>query len=185
MNSENTVGFTATTPQNLIIDSGALYKNYGTETEALVSATSGGNTFTVKQNTRQVKVDGIKGSAKGLEFVTDTQITLATNLLEVTSNILQLVLHGEVDDTTDPDYDVITGKTTITDGDYLTNIALVGKISGKNKPCIIILKNTLNTDGLSWATKDDTDNVLKCTFTAYIDPLTPNELPYEIRFPKA
>lgn len=185
MNSTNTVGFTSTTPQNLIIDSGALYKNWGETDEALISATSGGNTFTVKANTRQVKVDGIKGSAKGLEFVTDTQITLGTNLLEVTSDILKTVLNGEVDIATDPDYDIITGKTTIVDTDYLKNVALVGKISGKTKPVIIILENAMNTDGLKWVTKDDTDNVLQCTFTAYIDPTTPNVLPYKIQFPKA
>lgn len=185
MNGTATTGFTANTPKNLIIDAGALYKNYGTETEALIGATSGGNTFTVKANTRQTKVDGIKGSAKGLQFVTDTEITLATNLLEVTTDILTMVLSGAADKITDPDYDVITGKTTIADTDYLENIALVGKINGKQKPIIIILKNALNTDGLKWATKDDNDNVLAVTFTAFIDPLTPNVLPYEIRFPKA
>lgn len=185
MNSENTVGFTSATPQNLIIDSGALYKNWGETDEALIGATSGGNTFTVKQNTRQVKVDGIKGSAKDLNFPTDTEVTLGTNILEVTSDILKIVLNGAVDNATDPDYDIITGKTTIATTDYLKNIALVGKISGKNKPCVIILYNALNTDGLKWVTKDDTDNVLQCTFTAFIDPTTPNVLPYKIQFPKA
>lgn len=185
MNGTAVTGFTTNTPKNLIIDSGALYKNYGTESEALIGATSGGNTFTVKANTRQVKVDGIKGSAKGLQFVTDTEITLATNLLEVTTDILTMVLSGTADKTSDPDYDIIKGKTTIADSDYLENIALVGNVSGKAKPVVIILENALNTDGLKWATKDDTDNVLAVTFTAFIDPATPNVLPYEIRFPKA
>lgn len=184
MNSTNTIGFTANTPQNLIIDAGALYKNYGLPSETPLGATSGGNTFTVKANTRQVKVDGIKGSAKGLEFVTDTAISFATNILEITSNTLGTLLRGDVDTTSDANYDIITGRSTIDDGDYLENIALVGKISGKDKPVIIILKNALSTDGLKWTTKDDTDNVVQCTFTAYLDPLHPNDLPYEIRYPK-
>lgn len=184
MNSTKTVGFTPNTPNNLLIDAGALYKNYGTDSEALISATAGGNTFTVKSNTRQVKVDGAKGSVKYLEFMTDTEVTLSTNLLEVTTEILTLLLRGKADTTSDSSYDIITGKTYIDESDYLENLALVGKISGSNLPVIVILKNAANTDGLKWNTKDDNDNVLAATFTAYIDPYAPDELPFEIRFPK-
>lgn len=185
MNSTKTTGFTPNTPKNLIIDAGALYKNYGTDSEELIGATAGGNTFTVKANTRQVKVDGVKGDCKGLEFIIDTKVTLATNLLEVSTDILTLLLHGNADKTSDGSYDIITGKTYLDDSDYLTNIALIGRISGSALPIIIILKNASNTDGLKWQTKDDADNVLACTFTAYIDPYAPDELPYEIRFPKS
>lgn len=185
MNSMNTVGFTPNTPDNLIVDAGALYVNYGLPTERLLGATSGGNTFTVKANPRQVKVDGIKGNAKGLEFVTDTLVTLLTNLLEISSDSLGTLLRGDVDKDSDSNYDIVTGRTTISDSDYLKNIALVGKISGSNKPCIIILYNALSTDGLKWVTKDDTDNVIQCTFTAYIDPNTPDVLPFKIKYPKS
>lgn len=61
INSENTIGYTSQTPDHLLIDAGAVYKNYGLATEALISATSGGNEFEAKPETRQVKVDGLKG----------------------------------------------------------------------------------------------------------------------------
>ncbi|ERI90993.1 hypothetical protein HMPREF1982_03555 [Clostridiales bacterium oral taxon 876 str. F0540] len=184
-NSTNTVGYTASTPNHLIIDSGALYKNYGiVGKEALIGATSGGNELNITVKTRDVKCDGVKGNVKGLRMITDTEVTLKTNMLEVTTDILKMALLGQVDSTTNADYDLITGKTYIADTDYLDNIALVGKLSGSQKPVIIILKNVLNTDGLKFKTEDDKDNVLPVTFTAFIDPLTPNVLPYEIRFPK-
>jgi len=182
--SVNTVGYSANTPKNLLIDSGALYKNYDViGKEALIGATSGGNEFTVNVKTRDVKVDGVKGLQKGLRFITDVEINLKTNMLEVTTDILTMALLGTAD-TNGLEYDVITGKTTIEDADYIENVALVGRISGSLLPVIVILKNVLNTDGLKFKTQDDKDNVLPITFTAFSDPTTPTALPYEIRYPK-
>lgn len=184
MNSIDTNSFTSNTVKNLAIDAGCLYINYGDASEKKLGATSSGSTFTVKATSRQAKVDGVKGSAKGLEFVTNTDVTLATNILEMSSSTLATLIRGDVDTVSDPDYDIITGRTSVKDSDYLINIALVGKISGSVKPCIIIIKNAMSTDGLKYALKDDTDNVVQATFTGYIDPATPDVLPYEIRYPK-
>lgn len=183
-NSTNTVGYTANTPNNLLIDSGALYKNYGTATEALIGATSGGNEFDITVKTRDVKCDGVKGNVKGLKQITDVEVNLKTNMLEITEDILKTALFGVIDTATNPDYDIITGKTYIASTDYLDNVALVGKLSGNQKPVVIILKNALATDGLKFKTEDDKDNVLPITFTGHIDPLTPTVLPYEIHYPK-
>lgn len=184
MNSTNTVGYTSATPNNLLIDSGALYKNYGLSNEALIGATSGGNEFDITVKTRDVKCDGVKGNVKGLKQITDVEVNLKTNMLEITEDILKMALFATVDTTSDTDYDIVTGKTYIADDDYLENIALVGKLSGSQKPVVIILKNALATDGLKFKTEDDKDNVLPVTFTGHIDPLTPTILPYEIRYPK-
>jgi len=185
-NSTVTTGYSALTPLNLLIDSGAIYASYGvTGKEKLISATSGGNKFNVKIDFRDVKCDGVKASAKGLKFITKVEVTLETNLLEVTTSTLAMMLLGDVDSTTDPAYDIITGKTYIADTDYLENVALVGTISGSLKPVIVIIKNALSTEGLSFECKDDDDNVLPITFTGHIDPSTPNVLPYEVRYPQA
>ena len=53
--SLNTIGYSATTPQNLMIDAGAIYKNYGLVGEVLLGATSGGNEFVVAIKTRDCK----------------------------------------------------------------------------------------------------------------------------------
>ena len=52
MNSTNTVSYTPQTSNNLIIDAGAIYKNYGLPTEAPISATSGGNELDIVVKTR-------------------------------------------------------------------------------------------------------------------------------------
>lgn len=184
MNSTNTIGFTPATPDHLMIDAGAVYKNYGLPNEALIGATSGGNEFDVKPKTRDVKCDGIKGTAKGLTRLTNIEVTLKANFLEVTSDILIMALMADVDTTSNSDYDIITGKTEIALSDYIDNIALVGRLSGSHLPVIIILKNALSSDGIKFSNKDSSDNVLPVTFTASIDPENPTVSPYEIRYPK-
>jgi hypothetical protein len=183
-NSTNTIGFTTNTPNNLMIDAGAVYKNYGESTEALIGATSGGNEFAVAIKTRDVKVDGFKGTVKGLTRIISTDVTLKVNMLELTTNILQMALMANVDTTTNSGFDTITGKTEIALSDYIDNIAIVGRLSGSLQPVIIILKNALSSDGIKFSNKDAVDNILPVTFTASIDPSTPTVSPYEIRYPQ-
>jgi len=184
MNSTNTIGITAATLQHLLIDAGAVYLNYGLAAEALIGATSGGNEFDISPKTRDVKCDGIKGTAKGLTMLTSTAVTLKVNMLEVTATTLEIALTAVVDSTSNPDYDIITGKTTIDLTDYIDNIALVSKISGSGLPIVIILKNAISTTGIKFANKDASDNILPITFTANIDTEQPTLSVYEIRYPK-
>jgi len=184
MNSTNTIGFTAATPDHLLIDAGAVYKNYGLANEALIGATSGGNEFAIANKTRDIKVDGLKGSVKGLTRIVSIDVTLKVNMLELTTDILKMSLMANVD-STGADYDVITGKSEIALTDYIDNIAIVGRLSGSAKPVVIIIKNALSSDGIKFSNKDSTDNILPVTFTASIDPNTPTVSPYEIRYPKA
>lgn len=184
-NGTATTGFTPNTPNHLLLDAGAVYKNYGLPDEELLGATSGGNEFKIAPKLRQPKIDGLKSSyAKGMELITEVEVTLKTNMLEVTKEILVMALLGKVDESSNEDYYIITGKATISIDDYINNVALVAKLSGSNMPVVIILKNALNTDGLDLKTEDDKDNVLPVTFTGHIDPFNPDDLPYEIHFPK-
>lgn len=183
MGSENTIGYTAQTPQNLMIDAGAIYTSYGEVGEKLLGATSGGNEFIVAVNTRDVKVDGLKGTMKGLTRIISVDVTLKVNMLEITAETLRIALMGVID-ATGLDYDVITGKTEILLSDYIPNIALVGRISGSAKPVVIMLKNALSSDGIKFSNQDAADNILPLVFTASIDPTTPTVSSYEIRFPK-
>lgn len=183
-NSTSTIGFTANTLKHLMIDAGAIYKNYGLTNEALISATSGGNEFDITPKLRAIKADGLKSSFKGGNTITSIDVILKVNMLEITTDILKMALMADVDSVTDPDYDIITGRTAILDTDYIDNIALVGKVSGSQKPIIIILKNALAQDGIKLSNKDASDNILPITFTANIDTNDIGASVYEIRYPK-
>jgi len=188
MAGENkTIGYTEDTAKNLLIDAGAVWLNMDLPGEKLLSATSGGNEINIEVETRTVKVDGIKAkNIKGLKMFISSDATMKVNLLEVTTEILKLALiSADVDSATEPDYDVITGRPTILDTDYIDNIALVGTISGTTTPVIVILHNVLSSGGLVMKTEDDNDNVLPVEFIAHQDPMTPTVLPYTIKYPQA
>lgn len=181
-----TTGFNPKTKNHLLLDAGALYKNFNLPDQARIGATSGGNELDIKLKIRQIKVDGVKAAnAKGLEVIDDITTTLKCKFLEVTEETLKSALIADVDTASDSNYDIITGKTIIEDSDYIKNIAWVGTISGKpSKPIIIVIDNALCLDGLQLKAEDSKDNVLDVTFTAHADPTKPQDLPYHIYYPK-
>jgi len=183
---DKTIGYNENTAKNLLIDAGAVWLDYNLPTERILSATSGGNEVTIDVKTRMVKVDGIKSeNIKGLKYFVSGDAKMKVNLLEVTTEILKMALiSADVDSDTDTNYDIITGRTEILESDYISNIALVGTISGTGVPVIVILQNVLSDGGLSMKTEDDNDNVLPVEFIAHQNPLTPKVLPYIIRYPK-
>lgn len=187
MNSTVTTGFSPDTAKHLLLDAGAVYKNYGLESEKLVGATSGGNEFDFKPKARQISVDGVKAAnAKGLQVYDSITITLKCNFLEATEEVLAMALNADVvaDDAGEPTgYDRIVPRAAIHDSDYIDNIALVTTISGSGKPIVIILKNALSLDGLQIKSEDSKDITLPVTFTASADPQKPQELPMEIHYP--
>lgn len=187
INTDNvtSTGFNEKTMEHLILDAGAVYKNFGLPDQAILGATSGGNEFDAKAKIRQIQVDGVKAAnAKGLEVIDNIAVTLKCTFLEVTLEILKAALIADVDTITEPDYDILTGKTVIADGDYIQNLAWVGTLSGSQKPVIIVIDNALCVDGLQLKTQDSKDNTLDVTFTAHADPKTPKALPYKIYYPK-
>lgn len=186
MNNTNTVGYSTATNQNLLLDSGCLYLNYGEPTEVALGATAGGSEFSYKPKFRQVGADGLKSSnVKGGEILIDSQTVLKVNLLEVTETVLKMALLGTIDTTSDPVFNLITGKTIVTTADYVDNIALVARISGSGVPVVIIIYNVLNIDGFDLKTQDAKDAVLSLSFTANLDPAFPNAVPFLVKFPKA
>ena len=180
-----TTGFNSKTKDNMVIDAGAVIKDFGLVTQKVIGATSGGNKFQAKTTYRQPKIDGLKSKfAKGLEQVEDYDITLECNFLEMSEDMFKMAMNGDVDKDSYDNYNLLSSKMKIVDSDYVSNIALVGVVSGSDKPIIIVLENTLVLSGVEVDLKDSSDNVLKVTFTAHFDPENPNIVPYHILYPK-
>ncbi len=179
---------TANTPENLLIDAGAVYLDYSEESERLLGATRGGNTWALNREIRTMEYDGAKGPTKGMKRIVSVAPVVTANLLELTKENLLLALPGAEVDETNPEYDKIT-LGDIGDGDYLTNIALVGNLASGD-PVIIILYNTLAEGGLEIAMADQDEGVLTVEFTAHFDISEYDAeegewpAPFEIRYPK-
>jgi len=85
-------GLNAATPDRILIDAGAVYLNYGLSTERLLGATRGGNEFNLNRTVKDVEVDGVMGSTKGLRRVTEVRPQLTCNLIELSlDNLLKAI----------------------------------------------------------------------------------------------
>ncbi|MCM3739236.1 hypothetical protein M3210_03025 [Oceanobacillus luteolus] len=171
----STVGVTKQTAERMLLDAGAIYKNLtrdetsGEWTGEALGATSGGNEFVVEIEQRQPEIDGVKSRIKGLSFVDTHEAHLVVNLKELTAQNIKNAIGPADIDTSDTNFDIITGRTSIKDEDYLENIAYVGRLSGTQKPVIIVLKNVISAEGFTMTSEDSNEAVIPITFNAHAD----------------
>lgn len=179
------MGVSTATTKNIVLDAGVVYLNYGLVDERILGATSGGNTFTVEREVREIEIDGAKGKVKGLRRVTSENANLTVNLKEMSAENIKLALNGQIDNT-GIDHDVITSKGSISDSDYLENVAIVAPVLGQSNPCIIVLHNALSDgDSLEMSLEDDNESTIELQLSAHYDPTDLDTPIYEVRYPKA
>lgn len=185
-------GFTATTAEKLLLDAGAFFKNFvvGTDTfesavtaGKLLGATQGGGTFSAIPTIRKIEIDGVKGSAKGLEAIDEWVVTISANMKEISEEILVTALGTGSSATGATGYKTITANNDIALTDYITNITWVGRLSGEELPVIIQVKNALSTGGVTLTTADKAEAVMTITFTGHYDSTDLDTPPFEIHYP--
>lgn len=192
-------GFTKNTPERLLLDAGAFFKNFiyeegGTSNDTfdsavaagkLIGATKGGGEFSAIPAIRQIEVDGVKGRAKGLEVVDSWEVYLKATVLETTAESIRAALGtAAVDTLSDTEYDVITGNAAIELTDYVDNVTWVGTLSGSDKPVIIQVYNGLNTDGLKLTVQDKGEATIPMTFYGHYTFDDLDSPPFKILYPK-
>lgn len=187
-------GFTSKTPEHLLLDSGAFFKNFDVGKDTfesaitagkLIGATRNGGKFDAIPEIRQIEVDGVKGPAKGLEMLDAWNVTIGANVLEITTDTLAMALAStEVDSTTNEKYDIIKANNVIELDDYIDNITWVGTLSGSEEPVIIQVLNVLNMGGLSLQTQMKNEAVTALNFTGHYTADDLNTPPFVIYYPK-
>lgn len=178
------MGVTKKTVKNMLLDAGVVYLNYGLDNERILGATSGGNTFNVEREIREIEVDGVKGKTKGLRRKISENAHLTVNLKEMSPENIQIAFSGSTIDTSDADYDIIKSGGDITDNDYLENVALVVPVSGSDKHCIILLHNVLSDESLDLNLEDENEGIIEVQLSAHYDPEDLDAPIYEIKYPK-
>ena len=185
-------GVTTGTPKNILFGAGTIHKNLKFDTssktwnfeESVFGATSGGSKLTIIPEFIDVEADGAMVAVKGLKIKTGETAQMELNLLELTSEIIKRAVVGKDGVSTDENYDLIESKANIEEGDYLENIAFVGKkLDGKH--IIVILDNALCTSGFESEGKNKEAGVGKYTFVCHADLESDlDTLPYHIYYPK-
>lgn len=184
-------GVSANTPKNIVFGAGTIHKGLKYETSAwnfadtIIGATSGGSKLTIAPEVTPIEADGALVKVKGLQVKTGEAATLEINFLELTKDLIKTAVigaDGTSEDTTN--YDLVESKADITTGDYLENIAFVGKtLEGKN--IVVILENALCTSGLELEGKNKEAGVITLTFECHAELTSDlDTLPYKIYYPK-
>ncbi len=168
-------GYSENTPDRLLLDAGAFFKNFkvGTDTYKdakaagkCLGATIKGGEFSAKPNLRRMEIDGVKTRTIGDTLIDGWEVYIKATLAEMTSNNLVHSL-GAADVTPSTElegYDKITGRETILPSDYVENITWVGNLLGEDKPIIIQIFNGFNENGLTLTVEDKNNSTAEAQF---------------------
>ena len=191
MAKEGKTGVSTNTPKNILFGAGTIHKNLKYEgsswnfTESLMGATSGGSKLSIIPEVQKVEVDGALVAAKGLTVKTGETATMEINFIELTKDIIKAATFGADGSSQDATYDLIESKAQIAEGDYLENIAFVGKTL-EGKTVIAILDNALCTSGFEQEGKNKEGTIGKYTFECHAKLDSDlDTLPWHIYYPKA
>lgn len=165
-------GITTDTCDRFIIDSGAVYVGFTdfTTPGTLMGATSGGSTFTIEQEIKSIEPDGAHGPLKGCRRIINSKAMLTVNFIEHTLDNFKRALVGSDSAVFNVNWDAITRDQVIAAADYLSNIAIIGEVSGSANAMGIKLDNVIADGNFELSFTDKEEGVLAVTFTAHFDP---------------
>lgn len=150
--------------ENVVIDAGVVYVNYGLAGERLLAPCRGSNTFNAESEIREVEINGAKGKTKGLRRTISSNASLEINLMDLSLENLKMALPGSR----------LTGSELkngwkIEDIDYIDNVTLIGKDMGGTYKKVTIF-NALMDESLSFVMDEKDESVLTLTLSAHYDP---------------
>lgn len=150
--------------ENIIIDSGVVYLNYGEVDQQLLAPVRGGNTFTVEGEIREIEVDGTRGKTQGLRRRIREEANLTVNFMDLSLTNLKMSLPGSR-----LEGNKLSSGWKIEDEDYLKNVTLIGEnMKGEYKK--ISIYNALADEGLEITMEDEDESVVEIQFSAHHKP---------------
>ena len=196
MGKAGKTGVTTNTPKKILFGAGTIHKNLTYTAgsgqtagswnfeDSIIGATSGGSKVTITPEITTIEADGAMVKVKGLDVKTGETATMEINFLELTKDLIKSAVIGKDGTSNDSTYDLIESKADIEEGDYLDNIAFVGKtLGGKN--IIFIMDNALCTSGFESEGANKEAGVGTYTFACYAELSSDlDTLPYHIYYPK-
>lgn len=191
MSKAGKTGVTENTPKKILFGAGTIHKNLkytGSSwnfEESIIGATNGGSKINIVPEFYDVPVDGAMVKVKGLKKKIGETAEMEINFAEITKDLIKAAVVGATGTSADTTFDVIESKADIAEGDYLENIAFVGKtLSGDD--IIVILDNALCTSGLATEGKNKEAATGTYKFECHADLDSDlDTLPYHIYYPKA
>lgn len=167
INLQHFGGLTQEQIENIQIDYGLIFINYGEEGERQLAPTRGGGTFTVTKNIREIDYDGRRGKTKGMQVVDEVNATLSVPLLCASMDNLALAMpwatysNGKI-------YAKSSDLGVIKDSAYLSNITMFAKVIGGGYKKIT-LYNAMAENDFSLAAAPKAEGVIQLEVSAHWD----------------
>lgn len=156
--------------ENIQIDHGILYKNYGLEDQVLLGPTRGGGNFKVERTYRNIEYDGMKGDTQGLTTIDDENATLTVKTLNASLDTFADKLPGAKitkDSSSQKITKIEAGELGIIPDDaYIKNITLFAQlISGEFRK--ITIRRALDKNGLDFSAVQKAEGEIEMAFRAH------------------
>ena len=153
--------------------------------DKIIGATSGGNTFEAKPNFTDLgdDIDNCPKNTKQLKKIESVEVTASGDMVSADTDAFKMLM-ASATVTTTGGVTKLTPTMELTDADFHA-VWLVGDYSDVNTGAdagflAIHLKDALSTGGFKLKTDDKKKGTFSYEFTAHIDLVNPEELPYEI-----
>ena len=155
--------------ENIQIDYGIVYVNYGETDEAQLGPTRGGGEFVASATIRDIEFDGSKGKTKGMQVVDDITAQLNVTQLNTSIDTLKMALpFAKYDDTTGKLSVGADSVGIVPDSAYLKNITMFAKtVKGEYKK--ITLYNAMSENGLTFAAVPKAEGTIALNVYAHWD----------------
>ena len=156
--------------ENIQLDHGIMFKNYGLETQALIAPVRGGTNFKVERTYRNIEFDGARGKTKGLKTIDDENATLTVKTLNASLETFADKLPGAKitrDEVTNKITKIEATKIGIIDEDeYIENITVFAqKIGGQYVK--ITITNALDEKGLDFSAVQKAEGEIELVYSAH------------------
>lgn len=156
--------------ENIQIDYGIIYTNYGETDQKRLGPTQGGGEFNATKNIREIEFDGRRGKTKGMQVVDEINAVLKVTSLDTSMETLRLAMPYA-------QYDEIGKKLTcgsdnlgvLPDTAYLKNITMFAKtVKGEYKK--IVLYNAMAENDFVFAAVPKGEGKVTLEVAAHWDP---------------
>lgn len=182
-------GITTGTPAKIAFGAGVFfqgvtYSDTAAPTEeaikkAIIGATQEGGKLTITPEFFAPELDGALVAVKELQMKVSETATLETSMVEMTAEFMAHSVIGEIKDTADSQYDVIT-SSELRSGHFYEGFGYYGELLD-GRPFICLFKNALCTSGFAVETKNKENSKFTGTFECQADIATGvDKLPYAL-----
>lgn len=182
-------GITSGTPSNIQFGAGVFFQGVTYDAkvapteqaikDAVIGATQEGGKITITPEFFIPEVDGAHVAVKDFEQKVGETAVMETSMIEITPDSIAHAVIGEINSTTDSEYDVIT-SCELRSGHYYTGFGYYGELLD-GRPFICVFKNALCTSGFAHEAKNKENAKFTGKFECRADITTGvDKLPYAL-----